>query len=146
MIQSETAVGRFFALYARDNNDGDITKTVSHFADPFLSAGPQGTQCVRVAEFAAALPRRKQLFDKLQCQPTELVDLHETALDDRYVLAWTQWRMMFAHESGPVELLVDSSFLVDTGGQEPKIAMYMAHQDIMQVMRERGILKEEERR
>jgi hypothetical protein len=37
-------------------------------------------------------------------------------------------------------MLVDSTFLVDTGGEEFKIAMYMAHQDIMKVMRERGIL------
>ena len=141
MIQSETAVGRFFALYSRDNNEGDVAKIVSHFADPFLSASPQGTHCVRVPDFAAALPRRKELFDKLQCHPTELVDLKETVLDARYVLAWTRWRMRFARETGPVEVLVDSSFLVDTGGEELKIAMYMAHQDIMQVMRERGILK-----
>ena len=141
MIQSETAVGRFFALYSQHNNEGDVAAIASHFADPFLSANPQGTQCVRVADFAAALPRRKELFDKLQCQPTELVEVKETALDARYVLAWTRWRMMFARESGPMELLVDSSFLVDMGGDEPKIALYMAHQDIMQVMRQRGILK-----
>lgn len=140
MIQSETAVGRFFALYSRHNDEGDIPAIVSHFADPFLSAGPQGTQCVRVADFAAALPKRKELFDRLQCQPTELVGLEETALDERYVLAKTQWRMTFARDSGLLELLVNSTFLVDTGGEEFKIAMYMAHQDIMQMMRERGIL------
>lgn len=140
MIQSETPVSRFFALYSRHNDEGDIARIVSHFADPFLSASPQGTQCVRVADFAAALPKRKELFDRLQCQPTELVDLAETALDGRYVLAKTRWRMIFARDTGPLEVLVDSTFLVDTGGEEFKIAMYMAHQDIMQVMRERSIL------
>jgi hypothetical protein len=141
MIQSETAVSRFFALYARHNNEGDVAAIVSHFADPFLSANPQGTQCVRVADFAAALPKRKELFDRLQCRPTELVDLEETALDTRYVLAKTRWRMVFARESAPTELLVNSTFLMDMGGDEPKIAMYMAHQDIFQLIRERGILK-----
>jgi hypothetical protein len=40
------------------------------------------------------------------------------------------------------ELLVDSTFLIDIGAPAFKIAMYMPHQDIMRVMKERGILKE----
>jgi hypothetical protein len=38
-------------------------------------------------------------------------------------------------------VLADSTFLIDTGKEEFKIVMYMAHQDIMQVLRDRGILQ-----
>ena len=141
MLRSDTAVGRFIAEFARNNQEGDVAATAAQFADPFLSASPAGTQCVRVADFAAALPKRKELFDKLQCLPTELVDAEETRLDERYVLVRTKWRMTFARKSGPVELVVESTLLVDTGADECRVAMYMAHQDIMQVMRERGILE-----
>ena len=141
MIKSETAVGRFFQVYTRQSNEENMPALVSHFADPFLSAGPQGTQCVRAAEFAVALPKRKQLFERLGAKPAALVCLDETQLDARYVLAKTKWRMEFVREDlQQTELMVDATFLVDTGGDGCRIVMYMPHQDIMQVMKERGIL------
>ncbi len=97
---------------------------------------------MRVDDFAAALPKRKLLFDRLGCQPAILVRLQETRLDARYVLAKTTWRFDFARvDSEETEqVLTDSTFLIDTGEEEFKIVMYMAHQDIMQVLRDRGIL------
>ena len=142
MIKSETAMSRFFEVYWRESNGDNTPGLVSHFLDPFLSAGPQGTQCVSAAEFAMMLPKRKQLFERLGARPASLVSLEETPLEARYVLAKTRWRMEFVREDLELtELLLDSTFLVDTGGDRFRIAMYMPHQDIMQVIKERGILK-----
>ncbi len=143
MINHETAIGRFFQLFAQKSSAESISAQVSLFADPFISADPHGTRCVRREHFAAALPKRKMLFDRLGCKPAVLVNLHETQLDARYVLARTTWRFDFSR-ANPEEaehLLADSTFLVDTGEEEFKIVMYMAHQDIMQVLRDRGLLQ-----
>jgi len=143
MIQSETAIGRFFLLFAQNSNEESIPAQMSQFADPFISADPHGTRCVRVDDFAAALPKRKLLFDRLGCKPAVLVSLDETQIDARYVLAKTTWRFDFARANSEEsrQVLADSTFLVDIGGEEFKIVMYMAHQDIMQVLRDRGILQ-----
>jgi hypothetical protein len=143
MIQRETAVGRFFQLYAQKTSKDDIPSLVSLFADPFLSADPHGTHCVGIDAFAAALPKRKLLFDRLGCKPAVLMSLQETQLDERYVLAKTTWRFEFvrANQGENEVVLADSTFLIDTGKEEFKIVMYMAHQDIMQVLRDRGILQ-----
>ena len=140
-MSSETAISRFFQTFAQKSGEESIPAQVSLFADPFISADPHGTRCVRLEDFAAALPKRKMLFDRLGCRPAVLVNLEETQLDARYVLARTTWRFDFAlANSAEVEhVLADSTYLVDTG--EFKIVMYMAHQDIMQVLRERGILQ-----
>ena len=144
MIQAETDVARFFELYAKKTREDNDPALVSQFTDPFVSADPHGTRCVRIEDFAAALPKRKLLFDRLGCKPAVLLSLHETQLDKRYVLAKTTWRFDFAREnSGELEqVLADSTFLLDTGEEEFKIVMYMAHQDIMQVLRDRGILRD----
>jgi hypothetical protein len=144
MIHSETAVGRFFQSYGQKSSEDDIPALVSQFTDPFLSADPHGSRCVRVEDFAAALPKRKLLFDRLGCKPAVLVNLQETQLDARYVLAKTTWRFDFARTNSPEpeQVLADSTFLVDIGEEEFKIVMYMAHQDIMQVLRNRGILRD----
>lgn len=143
MIQSESAIARFIQLFVQRSSRESIPEQVSQFADPFISADPNGTRCVRVDDFAAALPRRKLLFDRLGCKPAVLVSLHETQLDARYVLAKTTWRFDFAcaNSEEAEQVLADSTFLVDTGGEEFKIVMYMSHQDIMQVLRDRGILQ-----
>lgn len=144
MVRHETAVSRFFQLYAQKSSEDNILALVSQFADPFISADPHGTRCVRVEDFAAALPKRKLLFDRLGSRPAVLVSLDETKLDARYVLAKTTWRFAFAcaHSQEAKQVLADSTFLVDTGEQEFKIVMYMAHQDIMQVLRDCGILRD----
>ena len=143
MTHYETAVGRFFQLYAQRSSEDNTPALVSQFADPFVSADPHGTRCVRVEDFATALPKRKLLFDRLGSRPAVLVNLHETQLDERYVLAKTTWRFDFVHSNSgePEQVFADSTFLIDTGGDEFKIVMYMAHQDIMQVFRDRGILR-----
>ena len=147
MIQTDTPVARFFDLYARDTAHNDMPAIVSHFTDPFLSASPTGAQSVRVADFAAALPQKKALFSRFESQPSQLTALSETPLDSRYVLARTTWRMFFARNNAPAQQLdVDSTFLIDTGQPETdpadfKILLYLTHQDLMQIARERGILE-----
>lgn len=147
MIQTDTPVSRFFDLYARETARNDMPAVVSHFADPFLSAGPSGAQPVRVADFAAALPKKKALFSRLEAQPSQLIALSETPLDSRYVLARTTWHMSFLRDNAPAQQLdVDSSFLIDTGLPQTdpadfKILLYLTHQDLMQIVRNRGILQ-----
>ena len=143
MIDHQTAIGRFFQLFVQKSGEENTPAQVSLFADPFISADPHGARCVRLADFAAALPKRRMLFDRLGCKPAVLVNLNETRLDARYVLAKTKWRFEFAR-TNPEEaehVLADSTYLVDTGNEEFKIVMYMAHQDIMQVLRDRGIVQ-----
>ena len=147
MLTTETPVSRFFALYARETAEDNLAAVVSHFADTFLFAGPSGTQPVRASDFAAALPKRKALFGQLGSQPTELAAIHETPLDSRYVLARTTWRFSFMPDNSPTQQFdTDSTFLIDTGlpgtrEADFKIFLYLSHHDIMQLLRDRGILQ-----
>jgi hypothetical protein len=140
MPHTESALKNFFHLYEQNSHSGEIAAIVSQFADVFFAASPQGAQAVRISDLASAVQKRKQLFDSLGCQSTSLVSLDPVALDARYTLARTRWRMIFSRRPGNAEeILADSSFIVDTNGSELKIVFYLAHQDIMAVLKERGI-------
>jgi hypothetical protein len=147
LLTTETPVSRFFALYARETAEDNMPAVVSHFAETFLFAGPSGAQPVRASDFAAALPKRKALFDQLGSQPTQLTAIHETPLDSRYVLTRTIWRFSFLRDNTLVQQFdTDSTFLIDTGlpgtaESEFKILLYLPHQDIMQLLRDRGLLR-----
>jgi hypothetical protein len=140
MQNPSTPVARFFETYAHLSSSDNIPAIVTQFADTFLAASPTGVSPVRASDFAVALPKRKQLFESLGCRSTAFVSLHETPLDARFTLARTEWRLTFARPSGNEDLLVDSTFLVDTGTEPFCIALYLAHQDIMAVLKDKGIL------
>jgi hypothetical protein len=146
MHQPSQAMERFFRTFEANASTHNPDGQASQFADVFLAAGPQGTQPVRAADFALALPKRKQLFDRMGCRSTQLVSLTEKRLDTRYVLAQTVWKMTFQRpDLAPQDLLVESSYIIDTGGEgasgeDAKIVFYLAHQDIMQIVRDRGLL------
>jgi hypothetical protein len=147
VLTTETHVSRFLALYARETAEDNLPAVVSHFADTFLFAGPSGAQAVRASDFAAALPKRKALFDSLGSRPSELTAIQETSLDSRYVLARTTWRFTFIRDHSPAQQFeTDSTFLIDTGlpgtaESDFKFLLYLPHHDIMQILRDRGILQ-----
>jgi len=142
MEKPDTAINRFFQSYASTNSTGDIPAIISHFADVFMAAGPQGTQAVRAADFALALPQRKQLFKSLGCQSTALVSVEETRLDPRYTMARTRWEFTFVPDhADPQRVLINSTFIVDTTPEAFKIVLYFANEDIMAVLKERGLLR-----
>ena len=138
----DDAISQFIRLFAHNSASANASEVCRQFAEQFLVASPLGIQCVRSVDFAAALPRRKELFDKLGRQSTELIGLKELKLDDRYVLAQTRWRFIFESPAAPRDkpdvVEVESTFLVDTGRQPFQIILYLAHQNIMDILKERG--------
>jgi hypothetical protein len=52
----------------------------------------------------------------------------------------TEWRFVLAPKERPeVTLTNGSSFLIDMGGAEPRILVYLSHQDIFERMRSHGL-------
>ena len=140
MQQSVDAIEQFFRTFESDASSHDTAAQVSHFAETFMAASPQGTQVVSISDFALALPRKKQFFDKLGCRSTALASLRQTPLDARNVMASTQWCMTFTQDhSEPQDVIAGSVYIVDTGTDPFKIVFYLASQDLMQILRERGI-------
>jgi hypothetical protein len=139
MTAPTTSLDAFFAAFQHNTAHGTEAETLAQFAATFLAGGPDGAKPVPAALFAPALTKRKELFDRLGHRSTELVSLVETPLDARYTLARTRWQMTFARPGLPDEqLTVDSTFLIDT--QTQQILVYLAHQDIFALLRQRGLM------
>jgi hypothetical protein len=138
MNSSPSAMETFFRNHERNSNSGSIGSLISQYGDVFMVAGPQGAQVVQPNAFALALPKRKKMFDDMGHQSTELVSLRETALSGQYMMVETRWRMMFAAaDQSPEEIQADSTFIVYTGGEEPKILMYLPHSDALATLANR---------
>src|SRR5579871_1587227 len=113
-LPSET-LERFFRTFESNTMSSDTDAAVAQFADVFMAASPSGAQAVRASDFALALPKKKQLFDKLGCRSTQLAWLGEQRLDARYSLASAHWKMTFEPpNTEPRQVVVESVYIVDT--------------------------------
>jgi hypothetical protein len=138
MSSSPSTMETFFRNHERNSNSGSIGPLISQFSGVFLVGGALGAQVVEANAFALAVQKRKQQFDDMGWQSTGLVSLRETTLNERYTMVETRWRMTFASEDqSPEEIEADSTFIVYTGCEEPKIVMYLPHQDALATLANR---------
>ena len=141
MEHTTQSIEDFLRAFEHTENHLEVNALVSQFADTFLVAGPDGARVVKASDFALVLPKRQQMFEQMGHRSTKLESAVVTELDDRYVMAETKWRMTFAHGEGQLsDVVVGSTYLLDTKA-ELEILLYLMHQDITTVLRERGILQ-----
>ncbi len=125
--------------YARTNEGGDYEQMARYFAPAFVAAGPAGAQVVKRDDFAAALPKRKQMFEAWGHRSSSLTRMEVTEIDPRRALVRTEWRMEFVLNDAKEEVLeVASIFLVEEREQRWEIVLYQACQDIAAMVKERG--------
>jgi hypothetical protein len=93
--QLAASAEQFFRAFEVNSAKGNMEAVVAQFAEVFMAAGPQGEKVVRASDFAAALPRRKQMLASLGCPAASLVSLRPAQLDQRYVMANAKWSFEF---------------------------------------------------
>jgi len=131
----------FFERFQSLSAASDIAGLTEMYAAQVTIAGPNGAMVVSSADLQRAIPKRKQLMESVGYQDTALVGFEETALTARYSLvrAQFQWRFRDANDQSETVTL-PSTFIVDGGAGSPRIVLYMNEQDVVSVLRERGVL------
>ena len=141
-MQQKTEVRQFMEKFAELSAGGTPEAMAAQFGETFLAAGQQGANCVLREDFARMLPQRKHLFDRAGLKKTELVSIEDSMLDARYAFVKTRWRFQFERNGGAVDdVFSDSIYLVDCGAEPWRIVLYLANQDILATLRQRGILQ-----
>ena len=131
----------FFKDYERASNSCDTDRLLAQFTETFTVTTPQGPQLVCAEDFARILPRRSALFNSLGCRAVTLHSLQVTSYNNHFALVDTTWKFHFElSDNRTDEFNVNSTFMVYINRNDPKIFLYVPHQDIMEILRERRIL------
>jgi hypothetical protein len=131
----------FFERFQSLSAASDVEGLSTMYARSVMIAGPKGAQVVSSADLQRAIPKRRQLLESVGYQETALVGFEETTLTERYALVRAQFRWQFQAANGePATVTLPSTFIVDRGGDSPRIVLYMNEQDVVSVLRERGVL------
>jgi hypothetical protein len=141
---SRTTIEDFLRAHLKAGSALDVGAIAKVYNDPFMFAGPDGARAVPVQPFLAALPQRRAFFDSVGQRATELVSFEETQIDQRYVLVMAKLKMIFQRgDAAPVDVLLDTTYLLFIDGTAPRIVLQLESQDVAQALRHRGILPAE---
>ena len=135
----DLSVKRLFTEYEKAFSALDIEKNAAFFADTFISAGPRGAIAQSKAEFLKLAKQAADFYRKVGQQSAKIVSADEIPISDHYLLVKVHWGVKFL-KTGDKLIEFDVSYLVQKTGPEPKIILFIAHQDEQQAMQELGLL------
>jgi hypothetical protein len=132
---------KFFEGVEKASNTLDLDLIGSQYADQFIFADPNGARVVEKQKFLPFLPKRREFFKALGHQSTKVLSLEETLIDNQYTMVKAHFLLQFQKIAGEIkEINLDSTYILFTKWDAPKIVMHIEPEDVQQAMKDRGLL------
>jgi len=128
-----------FSEYEKAFNELDMKKSAEFFTDSFISAGPNGTITNSKKEFLESGQKAADFYRSVGQKSARIFSLQETPITEQYSLVKVHWGVTF-EKTGDKTIEFDVSYLLQKIGTEPKIILFIAHQDEQKAMQELGLL------
>jgi hypothetical protein len=139
-VLEHNAVQRLFTGYEKAFAALDIEKNAEFFADAFISAGPGGAIAQSKSEFLKMAHRAAEFYRGAGQTSARILSLQETAISNEYSLVKVHWGVTF-RKTGKKMIEFDVSYLVQKTGQDPKIILFIAHEDEELAMKKLGLMR-----
>jgi hypothetical protein len=134
------AVEKLFAEYEKAFAALDLNRTAEFFADSFISAGPNGTITRSKTEFLKEAHKAADFYRSIGQKSAKILSLAEAPISEQYSMVKVHWGVTF-QKTGDRLIEFDVSYLVQKIGDQPKIILFIAHQDEQKAMRDLGLLE-----
>ncbi len=132
-------VKKLFAEYEKAFNALDVEKQVPLFAEHFISAGPRGSIALGRDEFARTASKAAEFYRNVGQTSAKILSMDETAISREYSMVKVHWGVTF-EKTGNRLIEFDVTYFIQKTGTEPRIIMFIAHQDEERAMKELGLL------
>jgi hypothetical protein len=138
---NDESVRKLFAEYEKAFDALDLSKSAGFFADTFISAGPRGIIAQSKAEFLRLAHQAADFYKRVGQTSARILSMDETPISNEYSMVKVHWGVTF-RKTGDKMIEFDVTYFVQKTGSEPKIIMFIAHQDEQKAMQERGLMPE----
>lgn len=135
----QDSIKKLFAEYESAFNALEVEKQVPFFAEHFISAGPKGSIAHGRDEFAKMASRAAEFYRSVGQTSAKILSMDETAISNEYSMVRVHWGVTFK-KTGNRLIEFDVTYFIQKTGPEPKIIMFIAHQDEEAAMKELGLL------
>lgn len=137
------ATKKLFEEYERAFNALDVEKQVPFFAEHFISAGPRGSIAQSRDEFAKLAHQAVEYYRSVGQTSARILSMDETVISKEYSMVKVHWGATFK-KTGEKVVEFDVTYFIQNPDTNPKIIMFIAHQDEEQAMKDIGLLQYQE--
>src|ERR671915_1925863 len=131
-------VQKLFAEYEKAFAALDIEKSAGFFADAFISAGPRGAIAQSKPEFLKMAHEASEFYKRVGQTSAKILSLTETPISNEYSMVKVHWGVTF-RKTGDKLIEFDVTYFIQKTDEEPKIIMFIAHEDEEKAMQELGL-------
>ncbi len=135
-----SSIKHLFDEYEKAFSALDVEKSAEFFADSFISAGPNGTITSSKDQLLKEARKASDFYRNVGQKSAKIFTLDEQPITELYSLVKVHWGVTF-QKTGNKLVEFDVSYLVQKTGKEPKIILFIAHQDEQKAMQELGLLQ-----
>ena len=132
-------IKRLFVEYENAFNALDVEKQVPFFAEHFISAGPKGSIAQGRGEFAKMATKAAEFYRSVGQTSAKILSMDEIPISNEYSMVRIHWGVTF-RKTGNRPIEFDVTYFIQKTGPEPKIIMFISHQDEEKAMKELGLL------
>ena len=133
------SIKKLFAEYEKAFNALDVEKQVPFFAQHFISAGPKGSIALGRDEFAKMATKAAEFYRSVGQTSAKILSMEETEISNEYSMVKVHWGVTF-EKTGNKLIEFDVTYFIQETGPDPKIIIFIAHQDEERAMKELGLL------
>jgi hypothetical protein len=126
-----------FKDYGKAFSSLALQNTAQLYADSFIAAGPKGIISQTRNEFLKNADTAAEFYREVGQQSAEMLSAKETWFSENYAMVTIHWGVTFKSLDRPVEF--DVSYLVQLTGKEPKIILFISHEDEQEMMKQLGL-------
>ena len=132
-------VAKLFAEYGKSFSTLALQNTAHLYAKDFIAAGPRGVISQTRDAFIENAAKAAEFYRSVGQQKAEAKSMTETWFSDNYVMVTIHWAVSFKTLDKPAEF--DVSYLVQLTEDEPRIILFISHEDEQETMKKLGLLK-----
>ena len=137
------AIKKLFAEYEEAFNAHDVEKQVPFFAEHFIFVGLQGSIAQGRDEFAKMASEAAKFYRSIGQKSAKILSMDETTISREYSMVKIHWGVTF-EKTGNKLIEFDVTYIIQKTDPEPKIIMFIAHQDEEKAMKELGLIEKHE--
>jgi len=135
-------IEKLFIEYEKAFNALDVKKNAELFSDNFISAGPKGAIAQGKKDFLEKAEQASAFYKSIGQTSAKIIAKDVIPISDQYIMVTVHWGVTFQKTGNkPVEF--DVSYIIYGPGGEPRIILFIAHQDEEEAMKKLGLVKME---
>jgi hypothetical protein len=116
----------------------EFEKIAELYTDTFISAGPKGTIAQNKNDFLGKAKQASEFYKSIGQNSAKILSKKESQISGEYTMITVHWGLTF-EKTGDQVIQFDVSYIVQETGKEPKIIMFIAHQDEEEAMKKLGL-------